>query len=263
MKIFDTKNPKHVQILKEELSRARRILREYNEADIWKRLTVQQREELLSTVDDDMGPDFADEYAETDWLQIPDTITNRINLSKFTSDYARSVDKSALTFARGIFAIIFDEARFKNTKQLQDFIAKITQSKSIEPESLKMALMQYARDNSAKMMDLNIKTQRMAIPTTPYIGGGSGETKPSRDLGYMGGAEWTGDQMQQRTEFIALMVVEVHHRNEKTEPELRFINRNHIMQVWQEDLDIIIELSDYGKLKIQNENIYTFMDRFI
>ena len=69
--------------------------------------------------------------------------------------------------------------------------------------------------------------------------------------------------MQQRTEFIALMVVEVHHKNEKTEPELRFVNRNHIMQVWQENLDIIIELSDYGKLKIQNENIHTFMDRFI
>jgi len=69
--------------------------------------------------------------------------------------------------------------------------------------------------------------------------------------------------MQHRTEFIALMVVKVHHKNEKTEPELRFVNRNHIMQVWQENSDIIIELSDYVKLKIQNENIHTFMDRFV
>jgi len=69
--------------------------------------------------------------------------------------------------------------------------------------------------------------------------------------------------MQHRTEFIALMVVKVHRKNEKTEPELRFVNRNHIMQVWQENSDIIIELSDYVKLKIQNENIHTFMDRFI
>lgn len=190
MKIFDINNPKHVQILKEELVRARRILREYNEADIWKRLTVQQREELLSTVDDDMGPDFADEYAEMEWLRIPDAITNRINLSNFTDDYARSVDKSALTFARGIFAIIFDEARFKNTKQLQDFIARKIGAASTEPESLKMALMQYARDNSAKMMDLNIEIQRMAVPTTPYVTGGSGETKPSRDPFNFG---WTGD----------------------------------------------------------------------
>jgi hypothetical protein len=40
-----------------------------------------QREELLSDVDAEMGPDFADEYAETDWMQIPDAVTNRINLS--------------------------------------------------------------------------------------------------------------------------------------------------------------------------------------
>jgi len=190
MKIFDINNPSHVQILKEELVRARRILREYNEADIWKRLTIQQREELLSTVDNDMGPDFADEYAETDWLQIPDAVTNRINLSKFTSDYARTVDKSALTYTRGIFAIIFDEARFKNTKQLQDFIAKKVGATSTTPESLKMALMQYARDNSAKMMDLNIETQRMAVPTTAYTGPmGGGETKPSSNpfnFGYTG-----------------------------------------------------------------------------
>jgi hypothetical protein len=35
------------------------------------------------------------------------------------------------------------------------------------------------------------------------------------------------------------------------------------MQVWQENEDVIIELSDYGKLKIQNENIHKFMDRFV
>ena len=193
MKIFDHKNPKHIQILKEEITRARRILREYNEAQIWKRLTVTQREELLSAVDADMGPDFADEYAETDWMQIPDTITNRIDLSKYPTDYAKSVDKSALTYARGIFAIIFDESRFKNTKQLQKFIAKEINATSIEPESIKMALMQYARDNSAKMMDLNVKVQQMAVPITPYMSPGSGETKPSRDPFFGGGAEWTGD----------------------------------------------------------------------
>lgn len=194
MKIFDYLNPTHMRILKEEITRARRILREYNEADIWKRLTVQQREELLSTVDDDMGPDFADEYAETEWLQIPDAITNRIDLSKFTSDYAKSVDKSALSYARGIFDIIYDEARFKNTKRLQDFIARKVGAASTEPEVLKMALMQYARDNSVKMMNLNIETQRMADPATGYTGGNlSGETKPSRDPFFGGGAEWTGD----------------------------------------------------------------------
>jgi hypothetical protein len=190
MKIFDIKNPKHVQILKEELIRARRILREYNEADIWKRLTVTQREELLQSVDDEMGPDFAKEYAESDWLQIPDAVTNRVNLSRFTADYAKSVDKSALTYARGIVSIIFDTNRFKNTKQLQDFVANEIGSESTDPQSLKMALIQYARDNSAKMMDLNVKTQRMAVPTTTYGKSSGGATSPSTDPFNFG---WTGD----------------------------------------------------------------------
>lgn len=68
--------------------------------------------------------------------------------------------------------------------------------------------------------------------------------------------------MQQRTEFIALMVVEVHRKQDNNEPKLRFVNRNHIMQIWQEGEDVIIELTDYNKLKIQNENIHILMDRF-
>jgi hypothetical protein len=84
MKIFDFKNPKHVQILKEELVRAKRILREYNENEMWKNMPTPLRRLALSSADDDMGEDFADEYEDTDWMNIPDTITNRINLSDFS-----------------------------------------------------------------------------------------------------------------------------------------------------------------------------------
>ena len=83
MKIFDFKNPRHLQILREELVRAKRILREYNEADEWKQMPVEYREWLLASADDDMGPDFADEYAQTDWMKIPDSITNRINIANY------------------------------------------------------------------------------------------------------------------------------------------------------------------------------------
>lgn len=69
--------------------------------------------------------------------------------------------------------------------------------------------------------------------------------------------------MERKTEFLALMVVELQRKHENTEPELRFINRNHIMQIWQSGNDIILELSDYGKLKIQNENLHVLMDRFV
>jgi hypothetical protein len=83
MKIFDENNPKHIQILKEELKRAKRIIREYNESEIWKNLSSDVRKVALMSVDDDMGPDFADEYADTEWMQLPDVITNRLDLDKF------------------------------------------------------------------------------------------------------------------------------------------------------------------------------------
>jgi len=69
--------------------------------------------------------------------------------------------------------------------------------------------------------------------------------------------------VEKRTEFLALMVVEIHGKHEKTESKLRFVNRNHIMQIWQDGEDIILVLSDYEKLKIRNENIQVLMDRFI
>jgi hypothetical protein len=83
MKIFNEKNPKHIQILKEELKRAKRILREYNESEIWKNLSSDIRRAALISIDDDMGSDFADEYADTEWMQLPDVITNRLDLDRF------------------------------------------------------------------------------------------------------------------------------------------------------------------------------------
>lgn len=69
--------------------------------------------------------------------------------------------------------------------------------------------------------------------------------------------------MINKTEFVALTVVEIQGKHAKTEPELRFINRNHILQIRQDGNDVIIELTDYEKLKIQNENIQVLMDRFV
>ena len=69
--------------------------------------------------------------------------------------------------------------------------------------------------------------------------------------------------MALKSEFIALYVIELQGKNEKNDPELRFINKSHIMQIRQDGEDIILELSDYGKLKIRNENIHILMDRFV
>lgn len=84
MKIFDFRNPRHLEILREELYRAKTImLREYNESSEWNQMPTEYREWLLTSADDDMGPDFADEYAETDWMKIPDSVTNRIDISNY------------------------------------------------------------------------------------------------------------------------------------------------------------------------------------
>jgi hypothetical protein len=59
-------------------------------------------------------------------------------------------------------------------------------------------------------------------------------------------------------EFIALTIT-----NKLGEQELRFVNKNHIQQAWQKDNDVIIELSDYTEIKVCNENIHKFMERFV
>ncbi len=90
MNIFDANNKKHLHILKEELARAKRIMLEYNEANIWDDnigpMDDKDRAAALLSVDDDLGPDLADEYMNTPWLEIPDAITNRIDLRPWMKD---------------------------------------------------------------------------------------------------------------------------------------------------------------------------------
>lgn len=84
MNIFDTNNKKHIDILKEELARAKHIMFEYNEADTWDdnlgNMDDKDRARALISVDAELGQDLAREYMNTPWLEIPDAITNRIDL---------------------------------------------------------------------------------------------------------------------------------------------------------------------------------------
>jgi hypothetical protein len=82
------------KIFKEETSRIKKILKEYNENEIWKNLTSDVRKAALMSVDDDMGSDFADEYSDTDWMQLPDVITNRLDLKRF--DIPNNINPMAL-----------------------------------------------------------------------------------------------------------------------------------------------------------------------
>lgn len=60
-----------------------------------------------------------------------------------------------------------------------------------------------------------------------------------------------------RPEFISLQITE-----KSGNVSTKFVNKNCIQMIWQEADDIIIELTDYTQLKICNQNINLFMDRF-
>lgn len=294
MKQFE-QHPLYKKILQEEISRAQRLMFEYNEKEIWNTLTVNQREDALLAVDGDMGPDFADEYSEAEWLEIPDSITNRIDLRRYKqNDYVGAVKtfanikdemnafkgfkelsnggfslpafglmgdvlgyyefkdnndqtvnvkkfdkkttsitgeknhpvsvfadfmeeygndyigavkrdepdkdveadkRSANMFQRGIYSIITDTSRFSNTKEMQEYVAKVIGTSASNLTTLKTALASYANANPGKMMQFNIDVQRMSkghnTGYTPNM-----ETDPNfnpLDFIRKPGSNWTGD----------------------------------------------------------------------
>ena len=97
--IFNINNKKHIQILKEEIQRAKRLMLEYNEESTWESMTDDQKESALLAVDDDLGPDLADEYTDMPWLRIPDVITNRIDLRTYMQD---KPDRQSMMFTRSL-----------------------------------------------------------------------------------------------------------------------------------------------------------------
>jgi hypothetical protein len=83
------------KIYLEESNRARRILREYNESEIWREMPESLRKIALQTagnVPDGMNGDYSE---EDDWMKIPNILTNRINISDFDIPKNVSADKLA------------------------------------------------------------------------------------------------------------------------------------------------------------------------
>lgn len=83
------------KIYLEESNRARRILREYNESEIWREMPESLRKIALQTVGnvpDGMNGDYSQ---EDDWLKIPNMLTSRINISDFDIPKNVSADKLA------------------------------------------------------------------------------------------------------------------------------------------------------------------------
>lgn len=169
--LYDPANTKHREILQEEIQRAYKLLVEYNEAKIWDSLSIDQREELLSSVDDDLGPDLADEYAEEDWTNIPDVITNRIDLSTIKPEKIKEPEKDAKVYFRGIVNMLKNEEnRYTNVSEVLMFLKTKLNLLSADYETVVRGLYKYLQTKTtADLMNLNIQVQEMLKTNTPYV----------------------------------------------------------------------------------------------
>lgn len=193
MKIFDEKNPKHIQILKEELKRAKRILREYNENDIWKNLSTDVRRSALMSIDDDMGEDFANEYVDTDWMQLPDVITNRIDLKRF--EIPDNINPTALAnFIQQNSSKLPNEAWYQASvgpKLKTNQIVKLLQSGLTSTKYLTKDIIAHILSVAPDInIDYNQLKDTSATGTFTPFNGQIGD--PSKNRDWRGG-NWTGD----------------------------------------------------------------------
>ena len=187
MKIFDHKNPRHIQILKEELARAKKILNEEYSADrVWAAMSEQEQEEALMATADDEGPDLADKWTGAEWDEIPADLQDQINLS----DYELAIDsKEGRVMLRGI-----KNALVSNPKA-QQFIDKFL--KAVNRTSVDNITM----DQSQK---LNIGVYRFIQSLQPQSNTNTSDLTsnlnprdlpsgaPSKNKDWRGGM-WTGD----------------------------------------------------------------------
>lgn len=112
---YITNHPKFNTILKEELKRATKLLREYNES------------ETDADVNNNGYPDDTESTA-----------------SELTDQELESIDRDAWTYIRGILKMINDPERYRNTDELKQFVAQKVGASTTNDEELKHKLIRYA-----------------------------------------------------------------------------------------------------------------------
>ena len=191
-------NKLYKKIFKEEIYRAKRILREYNESNIWKKLPTSIRTLALQSADEDMGADFAKEYSdENDWTNIPDVITTRINIADFNipdeinpyvlADY---IEKNSNKLPSSTW---YDTSvgRSMNTQEVLQYLRSGLTSYNWVVKNV-IGYMKLA--NPKAFGDIDYNSMKMSTGTNNLSGISiSQETKPSSHPFYKGGAQWTGD----------------------------------------------------------------------
>ena len=184
MKIFNHKDPAHLRILKEELNRAKRLIREaYSADEIWNKMSLDDRKTSLYVA---KTPN-PNKLISVTWDNIPADVQDLIDLSDY--ELATS-DQGGRSMLRGInYALKENPIGQSFVKQYLQRIHRaslndITIKQSYE---LNIELWRYIADKAQQA-----KPKTPTQPETPKDPM-SGATIPSRNPFYKGGSSWTGD----------------------------------------------------------------------
>lgn len=91
-------------------------------------------------------------------------------------DDDRQMMMNANMMIRGIWSIIYRDGEYKNTNEMQDFIAKVTKAESTDKDDLHVALQNFAKQYPDKMDKLQQAVVHMSQPihnTKHSLGGPS------------------------------------------------------------------------------------------
>lgn len=101
--------------------------------------------------------------------------------------------QTANMYMRGIFSIIYRDNDFKNTNEMQDFIAGVVNATSTDKDDIQDALRDYTRANPEKMQELNIEISKMAEPLHPTTFSAASSLTPDAYKDGQGRGGWQGD----------------------------------------------------------------------
>lgn len=182
MILFNYKNLTHIQILKEELRRAKRLIMEqlFSADEVWDKMSKQDRNEALYVA----KVTNPNKLIELTWDEIPADIQDTIDLSDYE---IASNNKDGRINIRGI------EYAIKENPIGKQFINKFL--KKVERISLKdITIDQSYKLNTAVWQYINSKSPQTKTynpnNTGPAGNGDRGMSYPSKDPFNKG---WTGD----------------------------------------------------------------------
>ena len=122
-------------------------------------------------------------------LSNPSSPTNSVA----SDQLIESDQQTANMYMRGIFSIIYRDTDYKNTNELQDFIAGVVNATSTDKDDILNALKDYARANPEKMQELNIQISKMTEPLRPTKFNTTSALTPDAYKSGQGRGGWQGD----------------------------------------------------------------------